>query len=91
MKRMQKMKVYKVYMEDTVADECYKVIVPAYSEEDAIDFVNGNGEIISIKETSDYPISESKLTDTLKASGYGKSEVLIITRALSQIGLLNLD
>lgn len=60
MKRLEKMKVYKVYMEDTVADKCFKVIVPAFSEEDAIEYVSGNGEIISIKETNDYPISESK-------------------------------
>lgn len=89
MKRMEKKKVYKVYMEDTVTDECYKVIVPAYSEEEAIEFVSGNGDVISIKETSDYPISESKLFDTLKSSGYGKVETEIITRALYQIGLIS--
>lgn len=91
MKRLGRMKVFKVYMEDIVSDECFKVIVPAFSEEDAIEYVSGNGEIISIKETTDYSISESKLTDTLKSSGYGKAETMIITRALSQIGLLDLQ
>ena len=84
---MNNMKVYKVYLEDTVTEDCFKTIIPAFSEELAMEYAHGNGEVVAIKETTDYPISDSKLMDTLKSAGYGKAEISIITRALFQIGL----
>ena len=84
---MNNMKVYRVYLEDPTTEECFKTIIPAFSEELAMEYALGNGEVVSIKETTDYPISDSKLTDTLKSAGYGKAETQIITRALFQLGL----
>ena len=84
---MNNMKVYKVYLEDTVTEDCFKTIIPAFSEELAMEYAYGNGEIVAIKETTDYSISNAKLYNTLKNAGYGKAEISIITRALSSIGL----
>lgn len=84
---MNNMKVYRVYLEDPTTEECFKTIIPAFSEELAMEYAHGNGEVVAIKETTDYPISDSKLTDTLKNAGYGKAETQIITRALFQLGL----
>lgn len=84
---MNNMKVYRVYLEDPTTEECFKTIIPAFSEELAMEYALGNGEVVAIKETTDYPISDSKLTDTLKSAGYGKAETQIITRALFQLGL----
>lgn len=86
---MNNMKVYKVYLEDTVSEDCTIAYVPSFSKESAIEYVQGNGEIIAIKETNDYLISESKLFDSLRNAGYKESETLIITRALNQIGITN--
>lgn len=98
MERMEKMKVYKVYWENVYTEECYKEIVPAYSEEEAIEFVGTDGkEIISIKESipsQEWVLSEHDFTRMLTESEddcIGKTEVLIITRALSQIGLFSED
>ena len=84
---MNNMKVYKVYLEDTVTEDCFKTIIPAFSEELAMEYAHGNGEVVAIKETTDYPISDAKLYNTLKNAGYGKAEISIITRALPSIGL----
>lgn len=84
---MNNMKVYRVYLEDPTTEDCFKTIIPAFSEELAMEYAHGNGEVIAIKETTDYPISDSKLTDALKSAGYGNAETQIITRALLQLGL----
>ena len=84
---MENMKVYKVYLEDPTTEDCFKTIIPAFSEELAMEYAHGNGEVRAIKETTDFPISDSKLTDALKSAGYGKAETQIITRALFQLGL----
>lgn len=60
---MENMKVYKVYLEDPTTEDCFKTIIPAFSEELAMEYAHGNGEVIAIKETTDFPISDSKLTD----------------------------
>lgn len=88
---MDNMKVYKVYLEDTITEDCFKTIIPAFSEELAMEYAHGNVEVevVAIKETTDYPISDAKLYNTLKNAGYGKAEISIITRALSSIGLTN--
>lgn len=98
MKRMEKMKVYKVYWENVYTGECYKEIVPAYSEEEAIEFVGiGEKEIISVKEavpSQEWRISEHDFTRMLINSEddcIDNTEVMIITRALSQIGLFTED
>lgn len=82
-------KIYKVYMADydrtTGEDIVFVVTVPAESEEAACEYVEGNGEIIKMKEvTSEYPIDIAKVYDALWADGFGKCERDIVTRVLSE-------
>ena len=50
------MKKYMVYLDD--GRDCYKVAVPAANEKAARKYVEGNGEVIAVKDISeDYPIS----------------------------------
>lgn len=82
---MKKMKVYKVYLEDRT--NAFRVIVPACSEKEAREFVAGNGEVVAIKETKDYPLDAGKVAYALKKDGFGQAECDIITRTLQQLGL----
>ena len=80
------MKKFMVYMEDR--EDVFKVAVPAESEKKAREYVEGNGEVITIKDvTADYPISNEKVARALEAAGFGKKEMDFITRALYQIGI----
>ena len=80
------MKKFMVYMEDR--EDVFKVAVPAESEKKAREYVDGNGEVIAIKDvTTDYPISNDKVARALEAAGFGKIEMDLITRALYQIGI----
>lgn len=79
------MTVYTVYLDD--GEFCYKIVVPAFTEEDAIKYVEGNGEVIAVKENGLQDINISYLVDTLKSDGWGQQEIDIITRALIQVGL----
>lgn len=80
-----KMNVYKVYLDD--GEAVFKVIVPACSIEDATKYVSGNGEIIAIREYSDYRIDTYRLSKDLESLGYRAEEVDILTRLLYQVGL----
>ena len=44
----QTMKIYTVYLED--GENCYKLTIPAFTKEQAIQYTAGNGEVIAIKE-----------------------------------------
>lgn len=80
------MKKFMVYMEDR--EDVFKVAVPADNEKSARKYVEGNGDIIAVKDiTSDYPISNEKIGEALRAAGFGKIETDLITRALYQIGI----
>ena len=77
-----KMKKYMVYMDDT--RDCFKVAVPAKDEKTARKYVEGNGEVIAVKDvTNDYPISLDKVSDALKNARFGQIEIDLITRCLS--------
>lgn len=76
------MKKYMVYMDD--GRDCFKVAVPAKTEKEARKYVEGNGEVISVKDiTTDFPISLEKIADALKMAHFGQIEIDLITRCLS--------
>lgn len=76
------MKKYMVYMDD--GRDCFKVAVPAMSEKEARKYVEGNGEVIAIKDvTEDFPISLDKVAQALKNAQFGQIEIDLITRCLS--------
>lgn len=83
---MRKFKIYEVYMDDGY--DCFKVTVPAQTKQGAIDYVNGNGEIIHIRESELLKdINTEVLADTLKLNGWGQPEIDTITRLIAICGL----
>ena len=82
---MRNMNVYDLYMDD--GHNTFKVTVPAFSKKDAKEYVQGNGEVVTIKPSELQDIDLNCLADTLKRSGWGQQEIDVITRALAQIGL----
>ena len=73
---------YFVYLDDGTED-VLKVAVPAKSEKDAREYVNGNGEVIAIRDITDrYPISADQVAKALINAGFGRTEVDLITRTL---------
>ena len=84
------MKIFTVYLED--GDNCYKLTIPAFTKEQAIQYTAGNGEVIAIKENKKenddlVDIDCQHLANTLKNSGWGQMEIDTITRTLSMVGL----
>lgn len=76
------MKKYMVYIDD--GKNCFKVAVPAKSEKEACKYVEGNGEVIAVKDiTEDFPISLDKVAEALKHANFGETEIDLITRCLS--------
>lgn len=54
------MKKYMVYMDD--GRDCFKAAIPAANEKAARKYVEGNGEVVAIKDvTKDFPISLDKV------------------------------
>lgn len=77
------MKKFMVYLDD--GQSCYKVAVPAKDKKDAIEFCNGNGEVICVKDvTEEYPLSLSKIAQALMAHGFSVSERDFILRTLAR-------
>lgn len=77
---------YFVYLED--GDEVYRVAIPARNEKEARKFVEGNGEVIKVKDvTDDYPISIDKVINALKTCQFGDTEVDLIQRTLTFYGI----
>ena len=80
------MKKYMVYLDDS--KDCYKLAIPAKDEKTAREYVQGNGEVIAVKDvTSNYPISSDKVAQALKNANFGQFEVDYITRALREINI----
>lgn len=74
-------KLYKVIFEDTY--NVYRAYIPADNKEAAEAYVQGNGDIISIKDvTEDFPIDLDHLSRTLSNAGYGKPEMDTIIRIM---------
>ena len=84
------MKIFTVYLED--GENCYRLTIPAFTEEQAIQCTAGNGEVIAIKENKEEKgeltnIDCQHLSNTLKNSGWGQMEIDVITRTLISVGL----
>lgn len=79
------MTVYTVYLDD--GRNCHKITVPAFTKADAIKYVEGNGEVIAIKESELQDIDLDCLAGTLANSAWGQMEIEVITRVLEQVGL----
>ena len=82
--------IYQLYLDDGT-DMVIKVLVPGISEADALDYADGNGELVSMKDVTDeFRFSDQALqemTRALRADGYGKHTADIITRLIEQTGL----
>lgn len=81
---MKKWTVYSIITEDAI--HAYKMIVPAPDKKSAAKYVEGNGDIVSIKET-DLDINIDYLANSLLKTGWGQAEIDIITRTIMQVGL----
>lgn len=78
-----KMRKYMVYLEDR--DNVYRIAVPARDQEDAIRWVEGNGDLVAVKDvTDDYQISADRVAEALLSAGFGKVETDFILRALDR-------
>ena len=83
---MVKMKIFKVYLDD--GHDVFKVRVPAFDEKQAIDYCDGNGEIIAVKEETEFPyVLCSWLAEQLKKTDMNADEQLLITRIVENCGL----
>ena len=82
---MKKFHVYEVYLDDN--HDVIKVTIPAESKVAVKKYVEGNGEIVAIKDSDLQDIDLSCLTDTLWRNGWGHKEISVITRTLQAVGL----
>lgn len=65
--------------------DVYKIAVPAKDEQDARDYVYGNGEVIAVRDVSDeYPIRADRVFDALKDAGFKEKEIDFIVRTLTR-------
>ena len=77
-------KKYYVYVEESKdRKDVMKLAVPARNEDEAMEYVEGNGEVIAIKDVTDRkPISVQKVGCALALYGFGQTEIDLITRTL---------
>lgn len=81
-----KMNVYKVYLDD--GEMVYRTVVPAESEEAALTYVRGNGEVIAVKEATDsYRIDAEKVAFAMEKYGFNPEEADIVFRLIYMTGL----
>lgn len=66
-------------------DILMKIAVPAKDEQDARDYVAGNGDIIAVQDVSDqYRINASRVYDALEKSNFTQHEIDYIVRTLQR-------
>ena len=66
-------------------DIMMKIAVPAKDEQDARDYVAGNGEIVAVRDVSDeYRISSSRVYDALEKANFTQHEIDYIVRTLQR-------
>ena len=83
---MVKMKIFKVYLDD--GRNVFKVRVPAFDEEQATNYCRGNGEIVAVKEETEFPgILSEWLQDKLKQTDMTSEEQCLIERIINNCGL----
>lgn len=80
------MKKYIVYLDD--GKDCYKIAVPALNEREAYKAVEGNGEVIAIKDiTKDCYISASRVSEALEVTDFSDIEIDLILRTLQIVNI----
>ena len=80
------LKKYMVYMDD--GRNVFKAAIPAKNEKEAREYVQGNGEVVAIKDVTDeYPIDVIKIRDALKAAAFGEAEINYVIRTLENVGI----
>ena len=83
---MKQLRKYMVYMEDE--DYVYKVAVPAEDEQAARDYVNGNGDVILIKDiTEAIKITTENVSTALKKYDFSQIQIDFIVRTLQATGI----
>lgn len=66
-------------------DILMKIAVPAKDEQDARDYVAGNGEIVAVWDVSDeYRINASRVYDALEKANFTQHEIDFIVRTLQR-------
>lgn len=66
-------------------DILMKIAVPAKDEQDALDYVFGNGEIVAVRDVSDeYRINSSRVYDALEKANFTQHEIDYIVRTLQR-------
>lgn len=79
------LKKYLVYLDD--GHDAFRVPVPAANLEAAKEYVNGNGEIVAIKDvTGEYPIGLENVREALNTH-FGETEMALILRTLEITGV----
>lgn len=77
------MNKYMVYLDD--GENLFKVAVPADSKKDALRYVEGNGEVIKVREVDEeYKIKADKVSAALLKAGFNQVEVDFIVRTLTR-------
>ena len=82
---MKKLNVYNVYIDDGTST--FKVIVPAETKKKALEYVEGNGEVVGIREDKDIVIDTDRLVRDLDSNGWGQEECNLLTRIIFLVGL----
>lgn len=83
------MKVYEVIIES--GNDVFKTLIPAKNTKDVEKQVQGNGEIVRIKDVTDkYPISINFIHEQLLGK-IGEAELTIITRVLQNLPEIFID
>ena len=66
-------------------DILMKIAVPAKDEQDARDYVAGNGDIVAVRDVSDEDrISSSRVYDALEKANFTQHEIDYIVRTLQR-------
>lgn len=66
-------------------DVLMKIAVPARDEQDARDYVYGNGDIVAVREVSDdIRINAGRVYDALEKAGFSQTEIDFIVRTLTR-------
>lgn len=87
---MKKLKIYKVYMEDN--RECcnsFSVLVPAWSKKEAIEYCDGNGDVVYVKDVTElFKFDLKSLSNALEVKKCASADdIQVITRTLELVGL----
>lgn len=77
-----KLKKFMVYLDD--GRDAFRCAIPAASEKKAREYVQGNGEVVAVKDvTAEYPIDANKVAVALAAASFGQTEIDLIVRTLT--------